>query len=176
MTNAKTAIDVKRDTKGIVDSGVFNTKLAAFVKSQKNQRDNLQFLIVAGLEQYDKSGNTIYLTAVLEASIGVRSLPTKAIKAYIQKHANVAWTLDKNGKNHVFKKTEKGEPKVKLPELAWYNDETKKRDEAKADIAAITQLKATYTRLKTALDQGKVKADQREKTEQALAALAPFVA
>lgn len=180
MTNSakNTALDLNRDESGIVTAKAFNDKLGAFIRSQTTQRDNLQVLFVAGLEQYQLSGNTIYLTKTLEKCIGVRSLPTASIKEYIKAHANVTWAKSKDGKSNVFKKVGgKGvERKVTLPTVAWYNHETKAKDEAKTDVAAIAQLKATYARLSKALTDNKVKADDVEKTQQALAALKPFVA
>lgn len=180
MTNStkNTALDLNRDEKGIVTAKAFNDKLGAFVRSQTTQRDNLQVLIVAGLEQYQLSGNTIYLTKTLEKCIGVRSLPTASIKEYIKVHANVTWAKSKDGKTNVFKKIGgKGvEREVTLPTVAWYNHETKAKDEAKADVSGIAQLKATYTRLTKALADKKVKKDEIESTKAALAALKPFIA
>jgi hypothetical protein len=169
---------IDRDDKGVLLSGVFSRKLSGFVTSQKTQRDNLQSLIVAGLEQYAAHGNTVYLTSTLEKCIGVKSLPTASIKEYIKAHADVKWTKSKDGKNVVFaKSTAKGvERSVTMPDTAWYNHESKTKSEAKADTDGMASLKATYNRLTKLIADGKLKADSVVETQKALAALKPFVA
>lgn len=143
-----------------MESKVFSAKLGAFVRSTSTQRDNLQDLILAGIELYMDSGNTVYLTKVMNACIGVRSLPTKVIKAYIQDHANVSWSKAKDGQL-VFKKIGK-EVEVTWPVVVWYDPAQEKKDQAKPDLDMITTIKALRKKLEKALESHTVKEGQEE--------------
>jgi hypothetical protein len=79
-----------------VTSKNFSTKLAAFVKAASTQRDTLQELVRFGAEHYSKHEDSVFLTKALTASVGVRSMATKTLQAYIQEHTNLSWTAPKD--------------------------------------------------------------------------------
>lgn len=96
------------------------TKLAtATVKAGQTVAENLQQLIEMGLDHYNKSGDTEYLTRCVVTAQKARSVKADAIKLYIREHANVKWVEEKD-KEPVFKKRGKSVPvEVKVPEVDW---------------------------------------------------------
>lgn len=153
----------------VVTSSTFNAKLSGFVKSQVNQRDNLQSLIVFGLEHYGEHGDTAYLSKVMQACVGVRSLPTETLKGYIKQHANVR--LEKDSKSGVLKfKKEGKEAEVVMPTKVWYDWEGAKHH-ATPDVDAIARIATIKTTLNKALKEGTLKDGQEQYVKDLLAAI-----
>ena len=96
------------------------TKLAtATVTAGQTVAENLQQLIEMGLDHYNKSGDTEYLTRCIVTAQKARSVKADSIKLYIREHANVKW-VEAEGKEPVFRKIGKGsQPEVKAPEVDW---------------------------------------------------------
>lgn len=138
----------------------FNTKLAGFKTSINNQRDNLNDLIVFGIEHYSEHGNTLYLSKVMNTCVGVKALPTQAIKQFIQDHANVAWKKDKAG-NMVFKKNGK-EVVAEIPTIKWYDSKHVANQQAKPDMDVVARTKSLLTSLTKAMKEGHIKEGQEE--------------
>lgn len=146
---------------------VFNRKLSAVVKSQKTQRDNVQELITAGLVHYENESDTTYLTLLVNACLGVRSLPTKTITAYIQEHANVAWGKLKDGSKGYKKSGEKGcAVKVKMPEVTWYDWEGGEHNAVKSPFVVSSRMKSFVSAGVTAKSEGRCANEEWEKVQQ----------
>lgn len=138
----------------------FKSKLAGFKTSILTQRDNLQEFLEFGLLHYKKHGNTLYLSQTLNVCVGVKALPTKAIKDYIKDHANVTWAKNKDG-DMIFKKSGK-QVEVTMPSVIWYNSKHVAKDQAKADMDVLARTKTLLTSLNNALKDGHVKEGQHE--------------
>jgi len=115
-----------------ITAQTFNTRLSSFIKSQKTQRDTLQALLVFGLAFYKgditgESGDTGYLSSIMNSCIGVKSLPSNTIKDYIKAHANVKWgkSVKKGSTALVFTKSSKV-VEVELPTQTWYDYHSEK--------------------------------------------------
>ena len=148
----------------------FNSKLSGVVRSVAKQRDNIQELIEAGLVEVQESGNTIYLSMVLSACVGVKALPTKAMKEYIQAHCtNLKYKKNKDG-NMVFVKAEKGkEFVVTEPSVKWYEHASAQAAQAKPDLDVVARAKALLTSIEKASSEGKVKdAEEAQRVAKAL--------
>jgi len=143
----------------------FNRKLAAVVKSAKTMRDNVQELIVAGLVHFDEHGDATYLTELVRACQGVRSLPTTTISEYIKIHANVGWGKLKDQKGG-FKKIGK-DIEVKMPEVTWYDWEGGEHNKVKSDYAFKASIKRAITNAVTAHNEGRISAEDWEAAQQA---------
>lgn len=159
----------------MLDKKEFSSKLAGVIKSQKNMRENVQELLDSGFEQVVHHGNTIYLSTLLRQCIGVRSMPTKALKEYIQAHvSNCAWRKDKDG-NMVFMKAVKNKPmEVTVPDVKWYDHASAHKAQAKADVDAVARAKALLTVLSKSIEAGTVK--DKEQAEKITAALSAALA
>lgn len=146
----------------------FASKLTTTINSHSTQRDNLNALLVFGLEFYngdhtENSGDTVYLTKVLNACIGVKSLSTIKMKNFIKAHANVSWNKTTDG-SMVFKKNKKEAVNVTMPDIKWYEFENEK-SQPKADVHPMTQLKSWLTRAEKAVKDGLVKdSEELDKT------------
>lgn len=138
----------------------FKSKLAGFKNSMLTQRDNLQEFLEFGLLHYKENGNTVYLSQTLNVCVGVKALPTNAIKEYIKEHANVQWKKNKDG-DMVFKKVGK-QVEVTMPSVIWYNSKHVAKDQAKADMDVLARTKSLLTSLTKALNDGHVKEGQHE--------------
>ena len=138
----------------------FKTQVNGLIRSAKTQRDKVQRLIDEGLNHYKENGDTFYLSYLLNAAVGVKSLPTQTIKEYIKESANqqLSWTKAKDG-NMVFKKVKKGEePTVNMPAEPWY-EWKKAGHNAKPDMDIIAQGKAFIKRIEKAIEEGTIKVD-----------------
>lgn len=155
-----------------METKAFNKALSAFITSQKTQRDKLQVLLIAGLEQVETSGNTVYLSKALNACVGVRSLPTKAIKQYIQAHvSNCSWKKNSAG-DMVFKKAIAKTPmEVTQPSQAWYEHESAAKAQASEDVDVIKAAELLLKRISKALEEQHVKAGQEGKARELLSGL-----
>lgn len=138
----------------------FSIKLSAFKTSMNTQRDNLQDLIVFGICHYGEHGSTVYLTKVLNTCIGVKALPTKAIKDFIKDHANVVWSKNKDG-DMVFKKQGK-EIEATIPTIKWYESSHVKKDQAKPDMDVVARMKSLLTQLDKAMKNHGIKEGQED--------------
>ena len=140
-------------------TGNFKRKLSALVSSAKTQRENIQKFLVFAMAQYKDHGNLSYLTMLLEACVGVRSMPTQTIKDYIKAHANVKYIKGKGG-NMVFKKDGKA---VKVTEfkVTWYDWKGGKH-QATADLDALARTRALLTNVRKAISEGHIKEGQEE--------------
>lgn len=127
-------------TPTIVTAKNFNTKLSSVTSRNKTARADLQALLVFGLDHYQKVEDTVYLTKAVKACVGVGSLNTALMIAFLQAHANIAWTkieiksgANKGGTEHVFKK--KGQhAEVTLPEMGWWEFEKPEADKPARDV------------------------------------------
>ena len=135
----------------------FKNKLDGFIKSQRTQRDNLQELIVAGLEHYRDHGDTGYLSLLIQRSVGVKSVPTKTITEYIKVHANVRYVKLKDGA-YGFQKATKDQPvEVEIPAVVWYEWKGGEHNKPKTDYdweASIARLRQTMA---SKLEDGSIK-------------------
>lgn len=155
-----------------VNEKTFSKVLNGVIKSAAGMRDNLQALIVFGLEQYSEHRNASYLSSVLNKCIGVKSIPTVTIKEYIKAHANIKWVKLSDG-THGFKMAEDN-PNVVMPEITWYDWKDAKHNKVTVDMDAMAQAKRLFTALTKALKEGHVK--DKEKAEAIKAALEPLLA
>lgn len=145
----------------------FASTMATIIRSSRSQRESLQGVIGFAANHYKETGDSVYLTRMMRACVGVKSLPTQTMKNYITGHTNLTYTKAKDG-SMVFKKVKKGEePRVDAFVGKWYEYEA--GHQAKKDIDALVQAKALLTRIQNGLKEGKVK-DQAE-AEKVVAAL-----
>lgn len=154
----------------------FNTALKDTISAHTSQRDNLQDLLEFGLKFYNgdilkngvkvASGDTVYLTKVLNESIGVKSLSTVKMKNFIKAHANVSW-LKTTDNSMVFKKIKKQQVEVTYPTMAWYEFENDKT-QAKPDMHPLATLKSWLTKTETGIKDGLVKGDELTKALEAI--------
>ena len=153
----------------------FNKVLHGLVRSATAQRDLAQILLVFGLEHYKQHENTVYLTRMLNACVGVKSLPTRTMKEFIQAHANVSWQKTTDG-SMVFKKVGK-EVQVTMPTTLWYD--FSKDHQAQPDVNIVTRFNGFITALENAMKEGKIKEGQEAialKISETLATLKPEIA
>lgn len=145
-----------------MDNATFKRKLGSVTRSINTQKENIQELIEAGLQQVIDSGNTVYLSAVLNACVGTKALPTKAMKEYINLHcSNLKWGKNKDG-NMVFSKAIKGtDCVVTEPSEPWYA--FTKAAQAKPDFNELVRAKSFLTSLKNAMKAHNVKDEAKAK-------------
>jgi len=155
-----------------MESKAFNQKLSGLVRSARNQRENVQELIEAGLNQYQEHGNTVYLTKLLNECIGVKSLPTNSIKEYVKAHANVKWVKGKDGM--VFKK-DGNDVHVTMPTDKWWEHKSAQHN-AKPDMDVVQRVKSLKSQLDKAVKEGNIKEGQEEQAKELLNSLAKFAA
>lgn len=149
----------------------FNTTLKGVITSAKNQRDKIQALIVSGLEEYQEHGNTGQLSRLIQAVVGVRSLPTNTLRDFIKAHANVMFTKAKDG-SYVFKKmTGEKEVAVTIPDVTWYNWKGNPNKNPNLDFDVAKALSQMVKRVAKAMDEGKVKEGQEEEASLVLSDL-----
>jgi hypothetical protein len=148
-------------SENLMDAKTFKNALSAFISSTTTQRDKLELILVAGLAQVQESGNTVYLTASMDACTGVRSLPTSKIKNYILAHAtNLKYSKNKDG-NLVFSKAEKGADIVitmPLDSERWYIVEKEDKESAGFDVP--TKILAMLKTINAAGKAGKISEEQ----------------
>lgn len=138
----------------------FKTAVNGLIRSATTQRAKVQQLIEEGCAHYKDNGDTFYLSYLLNAAIGVRSLPTQTIKGYIKELTadQLIWSKAKDG-NMVFKKAVKGTvPALKEVTEPWYEWKGANH-QAKADTDIIAQGKAFLKRIEKAIAEGKLKQD-----------------
>lgn len=157
----------------IKDDKGFNTKLAGFTASSKHQRAALQELLVYGLEKYKDHTDTSALSKVINTLVGVRTIPSKTVKEYIQDHANVVLKKNKDG-SFVFKKH--GETAVvKEPEFVWWEHQSNDKNTAKVDIIdPVALVRALAKKLMDAKESGKVVAGREDVADDMLARIREF--
>lgn len=109
----------------------FKNKLKGVITSAKNQRDNIQELIVAGIEQYEDSGRTTFLSDLLAQTVAVKSLPTVTIKDFIKEHTDLAYRKNKAGEYMFVRADKEAEKVVKLVEVKWYDWKKAKHNNVK---------------------------------------------
>ena len=131
------------------------TKLAtATVKAGQTVAENLQQLIEMGLDHYNKSGDTEYLTRCIVTAQKARSVKADSIKLYIREHANVKWVEEKD-KQPVFKKRGKSAPvEVKVPEVDW--PEYTAQDKVTPDFDIDKALEALIKKASKSVEDDKV--------------------
>ena len=157
----------------ITDDKAFGSKLAGFVSSSKNQRQTLQDLIEYGLESYKGHADTSALSKVVNALVGVRTIPSKTIKEYIQDHANVRLVKVKDSSLYVFKKDGK-EVKVTTPEVVWWEHESNKANHKLDIIDPVALIRVLGKKLLEAKEAGKVVAGREEMTDDILGRIREF--
>ena len=118
-----------------ITTKTFNASLASTIKSAKTMRTNAQLLIDFGFIQYKDTGDSGYLSRIVAACIGVKSLNTAKMIGYIESIANVKHAKSKDG-SHVFKKTPKEEPTINDYCENWYEFETAETVQGDFDVAA----------------------------------------
>lgn len=125
---------------------LFNSRLSNFIKSSKTQRDNLDWLIHAGIVQYAYHGRTNYLSNLLNESVAVKSLPTVTIKDFIKEHTDLKVKTDsKTGLMTFVRANKEDSKKAIIPSFKWYEWKKAKHNDVKeVDHAklAIKHLKA----------------------------------
>lgn len=141
-----------------MDNKTFTRKLAGFKKSATSGRKTLQDLIVAGLEQVQEHGDTVYLTRTLQVCAGVRAYPTNTIKDYIKAHAsNLQWAKATDG-TMVFKKAVKADAvDVIMPSVPWYDHALNNKNNATDDMDVDKMVNSLLARIQKGIKDGKVK-------------------
>lgn len=128
----------------------FNSKLNGVITSALNQRDNIQLLIVAGIEQYAESGRTTYLSDMLSRTVAVKSLPTVTIKDFIKEHTDLKYSKNKAGE-HQFLRADKNADKLAVtPSEAWYDWKKAKHN----NVAEVDYKKRIKNDVKKAIESG----------------------
>lgn len=113
-------------------TNLFKTRLSSFIKSSKTQRDNLDWLIHAGIVQYAYCGRTTYLSNLLNESVAVKSLPTVTIKDFIKEHTDLKVKTDSKTGEMTFVRASKDEAKVAtIPNFKWYEWKKAKHNDVK---------------------------------------------
>ena len=157
----------------IQDDKGFTAKLTGFTASSKHQRAALQDLLVYGLEKYKDHTDTSALSKVINTLVGVRTIPSKTVKEYIQDHANVVLKKTKDG-SFVFKKH--GETAVvTMPEAVWWEHESNDKNTAKVDVIdPVALVRALAKKLMDAKESGKVVAGREDVADDMLARIREF--
>lgn len=145
---------------GITKSN-FNGKLSGAIRSTAVLRDNLQNLILFGMEHYHACGDTGYLTTCMQKCVGVNALPTGKMKQFIQAHANVSWReveikkgVNAGKKAHVFKARTSSHEYTE-PTVTWYD--YSRDGDAVADMDTAASIINLTKRIAKGLETGKVK-------------------
>lgn len=150
-----------------ITSKNFGTKLGGVVKSAKTMRANLQNLMLFGMEHYEASGDTVYLTKCMQSCVGVAALPTQKMKQFIQHHANVSWKEVKtknDTKDHVFKKRGK-DATYTPPTTNWWEFSTAGdvQPDLDTDAAILNLIKRIESKTKEGHVKNKTHAKQQLK-------------
>jgi hypothetical protein len=151
----------------------FNVKLSGFVASSKNQRQSLQDLIEYGLETYKVHSDTSALSRIVNTLVGVRTIPSKTIKAYICDHANLKLAKVKGSIMFVFKKDGK-EVVVKPVATVWWEHEVNATNHKLDVIDPIALMKLLGKRLMDAKTEGKIAQGREEMTDDILGRIREF--
>lgn len=155
----------------------FTSKLSNVIRSAKNIRENVQSLIIAALEHYRDSGDTVYLSQLVNGIVGVKALPTRAITDYIREYANVAWVSDKAKDGQIvkrYKKASKDEPvTVTMPEMPWYDHESNKGSNSVRTVSAFNRAANLVSSLEDAIKKGNV--DDKKAAKAVIDALKPIL-
>lgn len=132
------------------------TKVAKeFAQGQIKANERLQALIEYGIARLPQTNDTSHLSQALNIAVSVKSLPTKAIKAYIQAHVNVKWMKTTDG-TYKFKRDGK-EWAIKEIEKPFWEANQVKATQAKADMVdPIAEVKALFGRLVSLQKEGKI--------------------
>lgn len=135
----------------------FKAKLATITKSGKTLRENVQSVLIFGFEQAKEHGNLGYLSDVMRICIGVRALPTNAIKDYIKDYVEpIKWAKGPDGVVRFSKDGKNGKLKVTMPTEPWFEHESVRKTQAKQDLHVAQRLKSLLTALDNALKEHKV--------------------
>ena len=109
----------------------FKNKLKGVITSAKNQRDNIQELIVAGIDQYAESGRTTYLSDLLAQTVAVKSLPTVTIKDFIKEHTDLKYAKNKSGEHQFIRANKDADKQADIPTINWYDWKKAKHNNVK---------------------------------------------
>ena len=129
--------------KGTVQLADINTKNhgklchATIGRPMQKVRQDIQTLIVFGLMEYGRSGNSGFLTNVIVTSEASRSIPTRNLIAYIQTYApSLKWLANAKGKRFVKRKSddELANTLTELPNQVWWEHETNNNTKANKSI------------------------------------------
>lgn len=132
-----------------------------FKEGQGKANERLQALIEYGLSKYAANGDASNLSKALTIAIDVKSLPTKAIKEYIQDHANVSWKKTTDGTMKFMKASKAAPVEVKDVTNPFWDSSRVKKVQAKPDfIDPIATIKAAFVQLAKAKEEGKIPADR----------------
>lgn len=114
----------------------FKTKLTGLIKSAKNQRETIQVLILAGIEQHIEKNRTNFLSDLLASTVSVKSLPSVTIKDFIKEHTNLKYAKNKAGE-YMFLKDKTSTNENVMPTINWYefNKPKAAKDKPKATKA-----------------------------------------
>jgi hypothetical protein len=142
----------------ILSNKEFAAKITGLKRSASSIRTTVDVLLQSGFAQAKEHGNLGQLSKIMTVAVAERSINSLSIKDYIQAHANVKWTKNKDG-DMVFAKDGGKQDKleVSIPTVAWFDHETNAKNQAKPDMDAMAQAKALLKRITTAIGEGKVK-------------------
>lgn len=145
----------------------FKRELSTFLRSTTTQRNKVQAFIVFGLSHLKETGDSGYLSLLMNGCVGVKSLRTQTIKEYIKGHAvGLKWSKRKD-KTMGFTGTV---TEFKEPVMNWFDWDT--TGSAKADMDPMAQVKSLISRIGKALEEGTIKdADKGKEIQGALAAI-----
>jgi len=111
---------------------LFKSRLSNFIKSAKSQRDNLDWLIHAGIVQYAYTGRTNHLSDLLNQSVSVKSLPSVTIKDFIKEHTDLKIKTDTKTGVMTFVRADKDSvKKATIPPFKWYEWKKAKHNNVK---------------------------------------------
>ena len=163
MTIIKTEAQFKSACKSLVTSGL-----------RLEVKINSMLTFAAG--HFNTTGNTVHLTALVDACSGSKVIAARHVKNFIIEHSeNLAYAKNTDG-NPVFKKAEKGKKAaVTLPKPCSIFDWKRVAIEP-TTIDAVKMLEGTVTRLENAKENGKVKASQKVLVDEATAILEKLLA
>lgn len=139
----------------------FTKVVGQFKEGQGKANERLQALIEYGMGKYAANGDASNLSKALTIAIDVKSLPTKAIKEYIQDHANVQWKKTTDGTMKFSKVSKSADVEVKEISKPFWDSARVKKVQAQPDfIDPIATIKAAFATLAKAKEEGKLPADR----------------
>jgi hypothetical protein len=150
----------------------FKANLQTITKSGETVRVAVQNACIQAVEHYSKTGDTGFLTSLMEVAKANRGIRTLTLQKFIQEHANVKYSKVKNAKGeeiHVFKKATGKGGEVVVQEITTFWYDFTKDGEAVAEVDFIAQAKALLKRMSN--NEKPLKDGTQEKTEELAAHL-----
>lgn len=153
----------------------FTKKLGSWVRASKSRRDELQLFITFGVLHAQQHDNDFtLLTNVMVACEDVKAFPNQDICDYIKKViSGVSWNVKGKVFKRASKKTEVNYNIGYLESETWFEFSKATAPATELDVNAATAKFAK--RLRTAIDEGRVKDGQEDNALELLEALVKFM-